>query len=50
MGVGVAVVIFGLVFALGDFSPSGRYIIRFPCLASFSSTVVGSFFLKLSIV
>lgn len=25
IGVGVAVVVFGLVFALGDFLPSGRY-------------------------
>lgn len=25
IGVGVAVLVFGLVFALGDFLPSGRY-------------------------
>lgn len=28
IGVGVAVAVFGLVFALGDFLPSGRYVIH----------------------
>lgn len=29
VGIGVAVVVFGLVFTLGDFVPSGRYACKF---------------------
>lgn len=29
VGVGVAVVVFGLVFTLGDFVPSGRYACKY---------------------
>lgn len=41
VGIGVAVAVFGLVFALGDFLPSGRYAYSFR-ISQYARNVVES--------